>query len=414
MGVNHIKVKFIVTLLTVTLILIPLCFIADAEEQADAEENLWVVGDIPEIKIGEDTLINLSFEDYTGINYTYLTNYFKKNPIASFIFGYIYIPAVFGPRIGMETFQEFYCLHSIEFHAYIEGNVTGWHAIVEPSLITGSTAGHKANLTLKVRVDGPTVHPMANVVIKVVRKGKGGAVLGVSYHKISLKAEHIYLLDLKPLKSVVETLPGSTLSIPVEITNRGNYIETYRISVDGDGVASLFGSQLLTINPGETIKTNIQIYTPFSPFDLGTARKVEIKAYPLSSPENVFTAGISVVTRGAPLQFIPVLILIIILLVLLVKLMVEISRAYGKPREKESKNFAFKLKESFGRIFSSRKIGAKKHEVVRSEERTKEKDLQPSSDNLSDASPSKPRNLKKLVSKIKREEMKQKRKFEKL
>ncbi|KAA0008881.1 MAG: hypothetical protein FE042_00870 [Thermoplasmata archaeon] len=400
-------------MVTVILFSIPFCCVVSAGEQTDAEENLWVVGDVPEVKIGEDTTIKLHFEDYTGFNYTRWWSSLLGRILLHVIWP-ITIGYCQGGKEGLEEFKNAACLHSIEFDAYVEDNITGWHAIVEPSLITGSTEGNKANLTLKVRIDGPTVYPMANVIIKVTRKGANGAILGISYHKISLKAEHIYLLDIKPLKSVVEIFPGSSFSVPVEITNRGNYIETYRISVDGDGVASLFGSQLLTINPGETIKTNIQIHTPFSLFDLGTARKVEIKAYPLSSPENVFTAGISVVTRGTSLQFIPVLILIIILLVLLVRLLVQVVRIYSEPGEKRSKNLVSSFRETFGRIFSSRKIGAEKHKVMRSEEKVKEKDLQPSSDNLSDASPSKPRNLKKLMSKIKREEMKQKRKFEKL
>jgi len=410
--VENIKLTYVLTLTFVTLLLIsPHTYIGKSEETS-AEENLYVVGDIPEVSIGNDTTINLVFEDRAGFNYTSWVklSWVLVHLVWPITFGYI----MGGGKKGLEEFKKYACLHSIEFQAYIDGNISGWHAIVEPSLITGSTSGNKAKLSLKVRIDGPTVYPKADVIIKVIRKGAGGKVLGVSYHKITLKAKHIYLLDIKPLKSAIEVLPGSTFSVPVEITNRGNYVETYRISVEGDGVASLFGSQLLTINPGETIKTNIQIYTPFSPFDLGTARKVEIKAYPLSSPENVFTAGISVVTRGTSLQFIPILILIIILLILLVKLLVEISRTYSKPREKGSKNFASKLKESFGWIFPSKKIGADKHKVERSEEKIKEKDFQPSGDNLSDTPSPKPRNLKKLMSKIKREEMKQKRKFEKL
>ncbi|HHF59285.1 MAG TPA: hypothetical protein ENL44_03705, partial [Thermoplasmatales archaeon] len=287
---KSIRDSLAITLMIAILLLIPFCCIVRAEEQPDAEENLWVVGDIPEVKIGKDTTIYLHFEDKAGLNYTYLVERFGwvvvhlEWPI---LFGYLR-----GGREGMEEFQNYACLHSLEFQAYIEGNVTGWHAIVEPSLITGSTSGKKANLTLKVRIDGPTVQPMANVVIKVIRKGRGGEILGVTYHKISLKAEHVYLLDIKPLKGAVEVLPGSIFSVPVEITNRGNYIETFRVSVEGDDVATPFGSQLLTINPGETIKTNIQVHTPFSFFDLGTARNIEIKAYPVGSPESVFTAGI--------------------------------------------------------------------------------------------------------------------------
>ncbi len=412
---ENIKLTHVLTLTFVTLLLIsPHIYIGKSEEtseETDAEENLYVVGDIPEVSVGNDTTINLVFEDRAGFNYTswVKTSWVLVHLVWPITFGYI----MGGGKKGLEEFKKYICLHSIEFQAYIEGNISGWHAIVEPSLITGSTSGKKAKLSLKVSIDGPTVHPKADVIIKVIRKGAGGKVLGVSYHKITLKAKHIYLLDVKPLKSVIEVLPGSTFSVPVEITNKGNYIETYRISVEGDGLAALVGSQLLTINPGETIKTSVQIYTPFSLFDPGTARKIEIKVYPIGSPQNVFTAGISVVTRGVSLQFIPILILIIILLVLLVRLLVGVSRISGKPREERSKNFTSNFKESIGRISLSKKTGGKRSKV--GEKNAKEINLQSSSDTFADiSSPPRQRNLKKLMSKIKKEEMKQKRKFEKL
>ena len=395
----------IITALTIVFFLLSSCTIhvAKAEEiEEDAEENLYVVGDIPKVKIGEDTEINLVFEDHIGLNFSRLTNYFPNKPFLSFLFGYIYIPVVFGPMTGMETFKEIYCLHTIEFHPYIEGNISGWHAIVEPSTITGSTDGKKANLTLKVRVDGPTAHPMANVVIKVVRKGAGGAVIGVSYHKISLKAEHIYMLDIKPLKSTVEALPGSSVSIPVEITNLGNYVENYIISVKGKGVSAISGDQTITINPGETIKTYIQVHTPFTLFDLGTPRKIEIKAYPSEDPDRVFTAGASVVTRGTPLVAIPIIILVIALLILLIKMFVQLKGKFNWTRRNGSEE------ESKRKFFSAE---AEK-------EKTAQKDDAGMKSKIKDAS-SKPRSigrrdLEKLMSKIKKEEMKQKRKFEKL
>ncbi|RLF43223.1 MAG: hypothetical protein DRN18_00635 [Thermoplasmata archaeon] len=365
-----------------------------------AEENLYVVGDLPLVKIGEDTEINLVFEDHIGLNFSRLTNLFPNKPFLSFFFGYIYIPVVFGPMTGMKTFKNIYCLHTIEFYAYIEGNISGWHAIVEPSVITGSTDGKRANLTLKVRIDGPTVYPMANVVIKVVRKGANGTIIGVSYHKISLKAEHIYLLDIKPLKSAVETSPGSSVSIPVEITNLGNYVENYIISVEGEGASAISSGQTITIDPGETIKTYIHVYTPFSIFDPGTSRKIEIKAYPARSPDNVFTAGASVITRGVSPIFIPVLILIAILIVLIVKMLLQFGKGFTWTKKG-------KVEEEIKRKFFS--VGAEKKETVRESVKMKSEVKSISS---------KPRSLgrkdlEKLMAKIKKEEMKQKRKFEK-
>jgi len=395
--VRNIRPAHIFTLTLVFLLILPYIYIGKAEEY-DAEENLYVVGKIPEISIGNDTVINLVFEDYSGLNYTRWVkiSWALVHIVWPITFGYI----LGGGKKGLEEFKRYVCLHSIEFQAYIDGNVSGWHAIIEPSLITGSTSGNKARLTLKVRIDGPTAYPMADVIIKVIRKGAGGEVLGVSYHRISLKAEHIYLLDIKPLKSAVETLPGSSVSIPVEITNLGNYVENYIISVEGKGASAISGGQTITINPGETIKTYVQVYTPFSIFDFGTPRKIEIKAYPSGAPDRVFTAGASVVTRGVSPIFIPVLILIAILIVLIVKMLLQFGKGFTWTKKG-------KVEEEIKRKFFS--VGAEKKEAVRESVKMKSEVKSVSS---------KPRSLgrkdlEKLMAKIKKEEMKQKRKFEK-
>ena len=394
---RNIRPAHIFTLTLVFLLISPYIYIGKAEEY-DAEENLYVVGEIPEVSIGNDTVINLIFEDYSGLNYTKWVkiSWALVHLVWPITFGYI----LGGGKKGLEEFKKYVCLHSIEFQAYIDGNISGWHAIVEPSLITGSTFGRKAKLTLKVRIDGPTVYPMANVIIKVIRKGAGGEVLGISYHRISLKAEHIYMLDIKPLKSAVEALPGSSVSIPVEITNLGNYVENCIISVEGKEASTLSSGQIITINPGETIRTYVQVYTPFTIFDLGTPRKIEIKAYPSGAPDKVFTAGASVVTRGVSPMFIPVLILIAILVVLIVKVFLQLGGGFTWTKKGE-------MEEEIKRKFFS--VGTEKKEAVRESVKMK-REIETVS--------SKPRSLRrkdleKLIAKIKKEEMKQKRKFEK-
>ena len=394
---RNIRFTRIHTLTLIFILISPYIYIGKAEEY-DAEENLYVVGEIPEVSIGNDTVINLIFEDYSGLNYTKWVkiSWALVHLVWPITFGYI----LGGGKKGLEEFKKYVCLHSIEFQAYIDGNISGWHAIVEPSLITGSTFGRKAKLTLKVRIDGPTVYPMANVIIKVIRKGAGGEVLGISYHRISLKAEHIYMLDIKPLKSAVEALPGSSVSIPVEITNLGNYVENCIISVEGKEASTLSSGQIITINPGETIRTYVQVYTPFTIFDLGTPRKIEIKAYPSGAPDKVFTAGASVVTRGVSPMFIPVLILIAILVVLIVKVFLQLGGGFTWTKKGE-------MEEEIKRKFFS--VGTEKKEAVRESVKMK-REIETVS--------SKPRSLRrkdleKLIAKIKKEEMKQKRKFEK-
>jgi len=383
-------------------ILLP-CTSIISKAQTDAEETLYVVGDIPPIKIGEDAKINLVFEDHAGYNYTYMIESFGW-----FVVNVLW-PIEFGLILGgfnrtyYEEFKNYNCLHSIEFYAYIENNISGWHAIVEPSLITGSTAGHKANLTLLVRVDGMTSYPEANVIIKVVRKGRGGAILGVSYHKIPVKAEHIYLLDIRPQKSVINMSPGDSVTIPVEITNKGNYIETYKLVVESNGVSlGLIGEQILTINPGETRKINIQIYAPYTLLDLGTAKKIEIKAYPIGSSDVVFTAGVSIFSRGINLLSLPVVVMFIVVLVLIAYLFTGRERSYLiRPKKEREKYLGEKVK---GSLFVERRVDKFKPETMK-EEAEKKKTRQVRR---------KARDIDRIIAKIQKEQEKQRRKLQKL
>ena len=388
-------VIFLFTLLPCTSVI--------SEAQTDAEETLYVVSDIPPIKIGEDTKINLIFEDHAGYNYTYMVESFGW-----FVVNVLW-PIEFGLILGgfnrtyYEDFKNYNCLHSIEFYAYIENNISGWHAIVEPSLITGSTAGYKANLTLLVRVDGMTSYPKANIIIKVVRKGRGGAILGTSYHKIPVKAEHIYLLDIKLQKSVIDISPGDSVTIPVEITNKGNYIETYKLVVEGNGVSlGLIGEQILTINPGETRKINIQVYAPYSLLDLGTAKKIEIRAYPVDSPDVVFTAGVSIFSRGINIMSLPVIAMIIVILILIAYIFAGRERSYLIRLRKEREKYVGK--EIKSNLFVERRADKLESKTIKEEvEKKKTRQIR-----------RKVGEIDKIIAKIQKEQEKQRRKLQKL
>ena len=304
------------------LILSPYLYPTKAQETA--EENLRVIGDIPPIKIGSDTEIELFFEDKSGLNWT---NYSLRTPIQALLF---YVSPLWR---GM---RDWFCHHIVEFHTWVEGpngeNLSGWHAIVQPSKIEGTTGDNKAKLKLLVRVDGPTSYPKATVVIEAVRKGRGGAILGRTLHRINVKAEHIYLVDIEPGVPTIEVSPGSVATVPVVITNRGNYIEVFRIIAEGKGVSPMFSGQVIALNPSESVTIYMDISTPFSFFDLGTPKSVEIKVYPLSKPDEVFVGSISVVSRGISTASIPIFLLIAILLAILIKLLFSLRPLVKRPK----------------------------------------------------------------------------------
>jgi len=293
-----------------------------------AEENLVVTSDIPPIAVGNDTVIDLLFEDCSGINWTEWSE--KLGGLA----------IITWPLLG---FGDVACYHTIEFHTRVEGpdgkNLSGWYAIVKPSKVEKSTQGLRAKLKLIVRIDGMTNYPKATVVIKVVRKGREGAILGVTEHRIKVKAEHIYMVDIRPEKTILEVAPGSLVSVPVTITNMGNYVETFIVAASGEkGARPLFNGQVITLDPGESTKIHIDISVPLNLFDLGTPRSIEVKVYPVGKKEVTFVAGVSVISRGVSVVILPIYALVAILVFVLIKFIltvVKTARKIEKEREKE-------------------------------------------------------------------------------
>lgn len=293
-----------------------------------AEENLVVTSDIPPIAVGNDTVIDLLFEDCSGINWT---KWIEKSG------GLVMIT---WPLLG---FRDIACYHTIEFHARVEGpdgrNLSGWYAIVKPSKVEKSTQGHRAKLKLIVRIDGMTNYPKATVVIKVVRKGRGGAILGVTEHRIKVKAEHIYMVDIRPEKTILEVAPGSLVSVPVTITNMGNYVETFIVVASGEkGARPLFNGQVITLDPGESTKIHVDVSVPLSLFDLGTPRSIEVKVYPVGKEDVAFIAGVSIISKGVSVVVFPIYALVAILVFVLIKFIftaVKTARKMERERKKE-------------------------------------------------------------------------------
>ena len=105
---RNIRPAHIFTLTLVFLLILPYIYIGKAEEY-DAEENLYVVGKIPEISIGNDTVINLVFEDYSGLNYTRWVkiSWALVHIVWPITFGYI----LGGGKKGLEEFKSLSLIH---------------------------------------------------------------------------------------------------------------------------------------------------------------------------------------------------------------------------------------------------------------------------------------------------------------
>ncbi|MCD6236934.1 MAG: hypothetical protein J7K13_03160 [Thermoplasmata archaeon] len=375
----------IVTFSLFFLVLSPSVLAQDEEE--DAQIGIRVEGNIPLIEVGKDTVINITFEDRGSFNWTQLMKSFP------YLYMKVVWPYMFGPWV-----KEWLGYHSIDFYPEVKGNISGWYAWMEPSEIVGSTAGTSAKLKLHVRVDERTQSNAAVIRIKCVRRGITGEPIAVSYSEIAVTARAYHYIDVVPLESKKEVSPGSTVTIPVEVKNLGNFVDTFHISVVGEnGVVGLASDQILVLNPGESQRIYIQATAPITLFDIGTPKNLKILAYSIHEPDNVFTGEIALINKGIYLPF-------LIILIVIIGTIVALLYIYRGSLSNVKISFETEKKE----------IVEKEEEITEPVERAEEKKSIEFTPKVENPSLQKKRTEKdELISRILREQDKQKRKFKK-
>ena len=323
-----------------------------AEDGENAEVSLNIIGEIPLITHFEDNIINLQFYDNFGLNWTRLLKTFP----------YFYMKLIWPTRIPFFGFgpevKKYLGYTSINFYASVIGEPDGWYAYVEPASITESTGGKTANLKLHIKVDKLDAPNSVTVQVRCVRILTNGEVYGTTYANISVKAAQYHFAEIKPVKDIKEAPPASQSYIPVDITNKGNYYDTFLINVIGEnGVVGISSQEIIVLNPGETQRINIMVMTPeINFYDPGTIRKIRIEAYSINDPENKFIGEAVVKTVGfyiSPPLLLTIgliaLLLLITISVLYYKREKELQNIYGKPEKPwkipEEKKYLEKLKK---------------------------------------------------------------------
>ena len=121
------------------------------------------------------------------------------------------------------------------------------------------------------------------------------------YHEVEIlvKIKPYHSAELDAVK-LVELRPNDLVSIPVSITNIGNYKDTINFRVVSKNEDIRISNPVsITLAPGEKNDTYLGVAIPQSFFDTGTLHEIKIEAYSIDDP-NVTIAERTVIveTRG--------------------------------------------------------------------------------------------------------------------
>jgi len=340
--------KHITSLLLISLLLSTSLFVVpvsaeDGDTIVDTAEVAVKIADdkIPAIQ-KEWTAINLTVEDVFGLNWTYLEANFN-----------IWVMKLWWPiMFSLPEIDRFLGYTSIALRPTVVcSDPDSWSAKIIPSTIEGTTQGQFHDVTLYVKVNELATDYNPTVVIECVRYDTFGDEYGKTYATIPVKAESLNFALVDVVEATKQASPKSLVNFEMDITNKGEYKDTYYVDVTGENASKGFVSQqVLVLNPGEATRVTVSYLTPEVLFDPGTPRRLNISIYPVSNPEAEFNLDLMVITQGmyiSPLAFI-VLGAIIVGLIIIYLLLRVLLRMFNK--ELYERLFGPKIKSKSGKI----------------------------------------------------------------
>lgn len=217
----------------------------------------------------------------------------------------------------------------------------GWAIKIEPSTIgkTCNQMTHHVIVYAQVNELASDYNPL--IKIKCIRYLTDGVEYASSYIYLPLKAVSLNFAYVRALETTKKAPPRSIVSFPIEVTNKGEYRNTFQFNVAGQlGTYGLVAQQSLTLNSGETRTIQLQVITPEVFYDVGTPRKVDISIYPLGNPTEKISLSVIVMTEGfyiSPLITLPIgAIIILVLIIYFIFFYLRNKRErelYGKPNK---------------------------------------------------------------------------------
>ncbi len=215
----------------------------------------------------------------------------------------------------------------------------GWSVKVIPSTINSTTEGMEHHITVYAQVNQLASNYSPLIRIKCIRYDTFGIEYGTSYINLPLKAVSLNFTYVQAIEPTKKAPPRSVVSFPIEVTNKGEYKNTFQFNVTGEsGTYGLVSQQSLTLDPGETRTVQLLVSTPEVFYDVGTPRKIDVSVYPLGMPGTKSDLSVIVITEGfyiSPLITLPlavIIVLVIIIYFLFFYLRSKRERElYGKP-----------------------------------------------------------------------------------
>lgn len=232
------------------------------------------------------TAINLTIEDDFGMNWNWLKGNFSN----------IQMRLIWPIMFGIPDLKRYLGYTSI---AFIPEFPVGWSAQVLPASINQTTQGdiHKIKLLIQVTELASEYNP--TIKVKCIRYDALGGEYGYTYISLPVKAVSLNYAFLNPLESTKKAAPKSIVYFPIEVTNKGEYRDTYIFTIKGEmGTYGLADKQSLILDAGETTIVQLGVMTPEVFYDIGTPRRIDISISPLGDPSEKFQTSIVVITEG--------------------------------------------------------------------------------------------------------------------
>ena len=174
---------------------------------------------------------------------------------------------------------------------------------------------------------------------------------------ILVKVKPYHMADIDTPKNV-ELRPNEVASVPLTITNLGNYKDTIGFRIVSENPDIVLSNPIdVTLKPGETKDTILGIGVPLNFFDYGTLHEIKIQAYSLDQP-NATIGEQTVVLKTQGVYFselmYPVIFFLLIIVIIVIYIMQRRRKkwmeTYCKKPEKpwkipEEKEFLEQLKQ---------------------------------------------------------------------
>jgi len=346
---NKIKSHIIVVSFFMFILIMPHNLAENSSEIYPSEINVFILEEIPQIKIDNWTAINCQLIDRCGINWTFIKKSFgfelnirEVNTIEDRFHNliqhlkrgknFILWKYVLGLPQPIERFLGY---TSFKLTASVIGdNVDGWQVKTEPSTILESTTGFEHNFTIYVKVDDSAVDYAVNIEINVTRIDALGGIYGYSMIYIPVKVNPESYLSVSLLDQIIMTSPKCMTNVSFNLTNEGYYRNVFylRSKTSSNSLYSSIHQQATVIDSGETKQLTLSLITPEKVIDFGTPYIIEVYAADSLNSSSVHIGSLTVITKGFYLSFLTII--LICISVLIVLLACFIFRCYFLRRQR--------------------------------------------------------------------------------